>query len=87
MYINLYFYMLNNHIPVSAKKNVLLLFICSLSIIAVAQNKQFKKDEGAPAIGKIKGVVIDNTTKQMVEFATIVLYKLKDSTLVFSLIN
>jgi outer membrane receptor protein involved in Fe transport len=74
--------MLNNHIPVSAKKNVLLLFICSLSIIAVAQNKQFKKDEGAPAIGKIKGVVIDNTTKQMVEFATIVLYKLKDSTLV-----
>ena len=66
----------------SEKKIILLLFICLLSICAVAQNKQFKMEEGAQAIGKIKGVVVDNTTKQMVEFATIALYKLKDSTLV-----
>ena len=74
--------MLNKYVLVSKKKIILLLFICSLSVSAVAQNKQFKKEEGAQAIGKIKGVVIDNATKQMVEFATIALYKLKDSTLV-----
>ena len=36
----------------------------------------------SPAIGKIKGIVTDNKTKQAVEFATIAVYKIKDSSLV-----
>jgi outer membrane receptor protein involved in Fe transport len=67
---------------VSAKKKLVLLFVLMLSMIAVAQNKQFQKNQDASALGKIKGIVTDNTTKQKVEFATIALYKQKDSSLV-----
>ncbi len=66
----------------SAKKKLLLLLFITLSMFADAQNKPFQKNDGAPALGKIKGVVIDNSTKQKVEFATIALYKQKDSSLV-----
>ncbi len=54
-----------------------LVFSCSV----FSQNGQFANAD-APSIGKIKGTVIDNKTKQPVQFATISLYKFKDSSLV-----
>ena len=51
-------------------------------MIAFSQNRQFPQGDNAPAIGKIKGVITDNKTKQPVEFATVALFKLKDSSLV-----
>lgn len=66
----------------STKKGLLFIYLVSLSIIVFSQNRQFPEGEKAPAIGKIKGVVLDNNSKQAVEFATIALYKLKDSSLV-----
>lgn len=51
-------------------------------MIVFSQNRQFPQGENAPAIGKIKGVITDNKTKLPVEFATVALFKLKDSSLV-----
>ena len=47
----------------------------------MSQNKQFPEGGGPPAIGKIKGVIVDDKNKQAVEFATVALFKLKDSAL------
>lgn len=55
-------------------------FIFSFTILS--QNGQYPNAENAPSIGKIKGSIVDNKTKQPVQFATISLYKFKDSSLV-----
>ena len=70
----------NNSVMWISKFLILYFFIVSFSVYA--QNRQFPEGENAPAIGKIKGAVVDNKTKQAVQFATISLYKLKDSSLV-----
>ncbi len=56
----------------------LLLFICS-SIFVYSQPRG---DESRPAIGKIKGTIVDFKSKIPVEFSTIALYRKKDSSLV-----
>lgn len=71
----------------SAKKSILILYFLSLSIIAFSQAKQFPQGENAPAVGIIKGSILDNKTKQAIEFATIALYKFKDSSLVTGVVT
>lgn len=66
----------------SAQKFILFLSLCFFSGVSYSQNKQVPGGENLPVIGRIKGVVIDNKNKQAVEFATIALYKIKDSSLV-----
>jgi len=63
------------------KKAVFFIYLVSFSGFAFSQNKQFPGGENVPAIGKIKGIIIDEKNKQAVEFATVALFKLKDSTL------
>lgn len=64
------------------KKVVFILYLVFLSGLVFSQNGRMPEGGSAPAIGKIKGIVTDNKTKQAVEFATIALYKTKDSSLV-----
>lgn len=65
----------------STKKLITFFFIFSSGIV-FSQERQFQGGGDAPAIGKIKGVILDNRAGLPVEFATIALYKLKDSSLV-----
>ena len=52
-------------------------------MLTIAQGRPEGRPEvGGPAIGKIKGTILDYKSKAPVEFATIALYKRKDSTLV-----
>ncbi len=60
---------------------ILFLQLFCLPALIFSQNGS-RSQENAPAIGKIKGSVADQTSKQAVEFATVALYKLKDSSLV-----
>lgn len=66
----------------SIKKLFLISYLIFFSGVVSAQNKPNTDGASVPAIGKIKGIVADNKTKAPVEFATIALYKLKDSALV-----
>jgi iron complex outermembrane recepter protein len=66
---------------VSLKKYLFLFSFCFFSTLLLSQNKPFPAGENAPTIGKVKGTILDNKTKQPVAFATIALYKQKDSTL------
>ncbi len=66
----------------SVKKSIAFLCLVFLSVIVVSQNRQFPQGENAPAIGKIKGIITDNKTREVVEFATIALYKIRDSSIV-----
>ncbi len=66
----------------SLKKALLFISLCFFSVFAFSQNRQFPQDGNAPPIGKIKGIITDSKTKQAVEFATVALYKLKDSSLI-----
>jgi len=67
---------------VSAKNSIFFLYFCVIAGSVFSQNRQSPQDGTAPTLGKIKGIIRDNSTKQAVEFATIALYKLKDSSLV-----
>jgi outer membrane receptor protein involved in Fe transport len=51
-----------------------------------SQNREGQGSGDAPAVGKIKGIVLDNKSGLPVEFATIALYKLKDSSLATGLV-
>ncbi|MCX6295310.1 MAG: TonB-dependent receptor [Bacteroidetes bacterium] len=66
----------------SLQKGILFISFFFSSVVVFSQNRQFPQDGNAPAIGKIKGIITDSKTKQTVEFATIALYKMKDSSLV-----
>lgn len=61
------------------KKIVLLLLISFIHCLVFSQNDG-NINKSVP--GKIKGTVLDHNTRQPIEFATIALYKLKDSVLV-----
>ena len=63
------------------RKNIVLFSILFLSSAVFSQERPNQGGSDGPAIGKVKGVVIDNKSKVPVEFATIALYKLKDSSL------
>ncbi|MBA3971639.1 MAG: TonB-dependent receptor [Bacteroidetes bacterium] len=63
------------------KKIVFILFLLSFTELVFSQERQGPGGGDGPAIGKLRGVVIDNRSKVPIEFATIALYKLKDSSL------
>jgi outer membrane receptor protein involved in Fe transport len=62
------------------KRILFLFFLFPLAL--PAQNRQFPQGGGdMPSIGKIRGIVLDHKSGQPVEFATIALFKLRDSSL------
>lgn len=63
-------------------RRFLIFFFFAISIAVYSQNGKYPNAENNPAIGKIKGTVVDSKTKQPIQFATISLYKFKDSSLV-----
>ena len=62
-------------------KAVFIIYLLSFSGLVFSQNRQNLEGGNGPAIGKIKGLVIDEKNKQAIEFATVALFKLKDSAL------
>lgn len=71
-----------NHNNPRHQRSIFVSLFLLLSFISFSQNPNYRNDPNAPQIGKIKGIVLDSKTKQPIEFATIALYKLKDSSLV-----
>ena len=78
----LFVFLLLQKKPVSAKKIVLLLSCFISSLLVFSQNRQFQEGGAPPSVGKIRGIIIDNKSKHPIEFATVALYKMKDSALV-----
>ncbi|MFL5764719.1 MAG: TonB-dependent receptor domain-containing protein [Bacteroidia bacterium] len=62
------------------KRILFLLFL--LPAFLYAQNRPYAQGGGdMPSIGKIKGIILDNKSGAPVEFATVALYKIRDSSL------
>jgi outer membrane receptor protein involved in Fe transport len=61
------------------KKNIFSLLLCLISLFTYSQQVP---QNSASQSGKIKGTVIEASTKQPFEYATVVLYRQKDSSLV-----
>jgi len=73
-----------NKLVFSTLTTILTLFLISSSIALFAQGGQGGGMQGGerPAIGILKGKVIDQSTKEPVEYATISIHNLRDSSLV-----
>ncbi|NJK94282.1 MAG: hypothetical protein HC905_04475 [Bacteroidales bacterium] len=72
------------------KISLLVLFSLLLSSIAISQSPSPSSRQGAPnmpADGKVSGKIIDGSTNQPVEYASIAIYRERDSTLVTGVVT
>lgn len=69
-------------------KNISLIIAFLFSLPILAQDGNYGRPEGGPAVfAKISGKIIDDNTKEYVEFATISLYRLPKDTLIGGIVT
>jgi outer membrane receptor protein involved in Fe transport len=84
--LNYHFMLINNN--AFTRIFIILIFTGFISQYTNAQNPQRTPDvSGTPKVGLIKGTILDSTTNGTIEYATVGLYRQRDSSLVNGLVT